>query len=313
MLEPEDVLAARVQDEEGVARVAEGAPISTDRHNLLQTRSPRILDKALGPAGTERVFAPYDPLRREAAGPGGARLVRRFIRDGRLPRARRMAGAMAPGTPRRVAQALIDVASGGRARGEAELLSILREDPGALDALRALMVLRGEALTRGEDPDGLLTRAASDPGAAAVIEGWRRSRAGRLAEVRDLETDLAAVVRHGSLHEAALRLRIGWRLASGDRDRAREAITLLDTFMADYGTAPHALLRARLALAAGEAPTAYASLLEIADLGLYVSDDQQTAREGLALLEQVQAASGLAAPDGLRERLIRASAGRPLP
>ena len=313
VLEPEDVLAARIQDDEGVARVAEGAPISTDRHNLLQTRSPRILDKALGPAGTERVFAPYDPLRREAAGPGGARLVRRFIRDGRLPRARRMAGAMAPGTPRRVAQALIDVAAGGRARGEAELLSILRQDPGALDALRALVVLRGEALTRGEDPDGLLTRAASDPATAAVIEGWRRSRAGRLAEVRDLETDLAAVVRHGSL------LRSGPapadRLAPGQR-RPRPCARsdhLLDTFMADYGTPPHALLRARLALAAGEAPTAYASLLEIADLGLYVSDHQQTAREGLALLEQVQAASGRAAPDGLRERLVRASAGRPLP
>ena len=131
--------------------------------------------------------------------------------------------------------------------------------------------------------------------------------------MRDLETDLAAVVTPRPLYEPALRLRIGWRLASGDRDRAREAITLLDTFMADYGTPSHALLRARLALAAGEAPTAYASLLEIADLGLYVSDYQQTAREGLALLEEVQATSGLAAPDGLRERLLRASVGRPLP
>ena len=86
VLEPEDVLAARVQDEEGVARVAEGAPVSTDRHNLLQTRSPRILDRRRSaPRGADRVFAPFDPLRREAAGPGGARLVRRFIRDGRLP------------------------------------------------------------------------------------------------------------------------------------------------------------------------------------------------------------------------------------
>jgi hypothetical protein len=96
---------------------------------------------------------------------------------------------------------------------------------------------------------------------------------------------------------------------SGEPARAREAIALFDPFMAESARAPEALLRARLAFAAGDAPAAYASLLEIADLGLYVSDYQPTAREGLALLARVEAASGRPAPVGLRERLIKGSAG----
>jgi spermidine synthase len=305
----EDLLAARVQDEAGVARVAEGAPVNTDRHNLLQTRSPLILKRALGPAGVERVFAPYDPLRVEAAGPAGPRLVQRFVSDGRIPRARRIAGAMAPGIPRRVALAQIDAATGAVARSEASLLQVLREPPGSGDALHALMVLRGDALTRGEDPDGLLPAIAADPLAAAVLEGWRRSRGGRLATVVELEPTLAGAARHHPLYGAALRLRLGWRLASGDRARAREAVALFDPYLADAAKPEDAMLRARLAMAAGDPTAAYASLLEIADLGAYVSDYQQTAREGIALLEQVEKASGQSAPDGLRQRLIRGSGG----
>lgn len=307
-----DVLAARVADEEGVARVAEGAPVNTDRRNLLQTRSPRILASALGAAGADRVFAPYDPVRGLAAGPEGPRLVQRYIRDGRLRRARRVLGAMPAGPPRRVASARIDLAAGAQARGESELLALVRERPPDRDAARALMVARGDALLRGEDPDGLLAVLAHDPLAAGVLEGWRRSAAGRLADVAELEPVLAGAARHDPLEEPALRLRIGWRLTSGDPARAREAIALFDPFMAEAAKAPDALLRARLALAARDAATAYASLIEIADLGLYVSDYQQTAREGLAVMERVQAATGTPPPGGLRERLLRGSAG-PLP
>jgi spermidine synthase len=312
VLSPEDILSARVQDQDGVGRVAEGAPVNTDGHNLLQTRSPRVASRALGVGGADRVFAPWDPLKRDAATPEGAHLVQRFIRDGRLARARRIAGAMPPGPRRRFAEALVELAAGRRPRAEAELLRLARGEEGARDALRALLVARGEALTRGEDPDGLLPLVGTDPLAAAVLEGWRRSRGGRLRDVEELEPVLAGASRHEPLHEPALRLRLGWRLASGDPALAREAIALFDPFMAEAARAPDAILRARLALAAGDAPTAYASLLEVADLGLVVSDDQQHAREALALVERIQSVTGAPVPDGLRERLIRGESG-PLP
>jgi hypothetical protein len=208
---------------------------------------------------------------------------------------------------------MIDLESSAPARGERELLAVVRTQPQAPVALHALMLRRGEALTRGEDPDGLLEPIAADPTAAAVLEGWRRSRAGRLAQVVSLEPALAATIRHEPLYEPALRLRLGWRLASGDPGLAREAIGLLDPFMADAVRPFDSMLRARLALAAGDAPTAYSSLLEIADAGLYVSDYQQTAREGIKLLEVIESTTGTQAPEGLRERLLRGSEGPPLP
>jgi spermidine synthase len=304
---PEDVLAARVQDVPGVARVAEGAPVNTDRYNLLQTGSPRVLARALGPVGSDRLFAPFDPIRQEASGPDATRLVLRFTKDGRVARARRMAGAMPAGSARRVAQATIDLATGARPRAEAELQAVLREQPGDPAALHALMVARGDALVAGEDSANLLPALAADPVASAVLAGWRLARAGRLGEVRALEEPLARAVRYDPLYEPALRLRLGWRLLSGEPERAREGVALLDQFMAAGARAPDALLRARLAAAAGDAPTTYASLLEIADLGAVVSDYQQLARDGQKLLEDVQRASGVAAPPGLRERLLRGS------
>lgn len=308
----EDLLAARVQDEDGVARVAAGAPVNTDRYNLLQTRSPRILDSALGPVGTDRVFAPYDPIRREAADPArGARFVQRFVRDGRLTRARRTVSAMPAGPERRVAQALVDAATGARARADAALLALVHEAPGERLPLHALTLVRGDALTDGVDPDGLLPAVAADPLAGAVLSGWRRARGGRLGDNRALEETLAAAPRNEPLSEAALRLRIGWRFASGEPERAREALTLLDTLMAEAAKAPDALLRARLAAVAGDRPAVYASLVEIADLGVYVSDYQQIARQGLELLGQVERSGGPPPPPGLRERLVRGSGSPP--
>jgi spermidine synthase len=303
----DDVLASRVQDETGVAKLAEGAPLNTDGRNLLQTRSPRILQSALGTVGSDRVFGSYDPLRPEAAGSEGTRLVRRFLRQKQMPRARRMAGAIPPGPSRRVAEALIAVAMGARAPAEAELLAVFREEPGRLEALQELLVLREDALTRGEDPDGLLPALAADTLSRAVLDGWRLSAAGRLAEVGRHEDALARALPHDPLYESALRLRLGWRYASGDPQRAREAIALFDPFMAESANAKDALLRARLAVAAGDRPAAFASLLEIAEVGVYVSDYQETAREAVKLLDELRAGGGAPPPPGLRERLLKGS------
>jgi spermidine synthase len=303
----EDVMAVRVGDEAGVRKVAEGAPVNTDARNLLQARSPRILDRPLGIEGSDRVFAPFDPLRADASTAAGLRHVNRLIRERRLPRARRMAGALGSEFERLVGAAMLDAGEGRTAMAAEKLAALHAERPDAPEPLHALLLLRAEALVRGEDPDGVLPAAAEDPAAAAVLQGLRLSRAGRLADLRPLEEVLAAIPAYATLHETALRLRLGWRLASRDPARAREAIALLDTFMAEGATPRDALLRARLGLAAGDAPVVYASLLEIAEVASYASGFQQTAREGLDLLD---AAARLAPPPAnLRERLARAGRG----
>jgi spermidine synthase len=262
-----DLMVARVQDEDGVAKVAAGAPVNTDQRNRLQTRSPRILARPLGMAGSDRVFAPFDPLRREAAGEGGPYVVRRLIREGRLPRARRVAAAIPPGVRRRVALANLDIAAGAAARGEAGLRSALAEWPEAREARHALLLHRAAVLAAGGDPDGLLPRLRQDGLASAVVDGWRLQASGREGAIEGLEETLAGAGPHHDLFEAALRLRLAWRLAGGDAGRAREALRLLDPFLA-MGAAPgDLLLRARLAAQAGDAAAALASLNEIGDGG----------------------------------------------
>jgi hypothetical protein len=98
-----------------------------------------------------------------------------------------------------------------------------------------------------------------------------------------------------------------WASPTRDTERAREAITLFDPFMAESANAKDALLRARLAVAAGDRGAAFASLLEIAEVGVYVSDYQQTAREAVKLLDELRAQGGAPPPPGLRERLLKGS------
>ena len=286
---PEDLLVARVQDGEGVARLAAGAPLNTDPWNLLQTRSPR-LERPLDAAGSDRVFARFDPLPREAEGESGLYLVRRLLQKRTLPRARRVALAMPAGVPRRVTLALLDVASGQRARGAAALRAAFAEAPDAPVARHALLALEGEALLRdGGDPQGLLPRLEGDALATALVAGWRLSRAGRIAEAAALDAELARADAHHALFEPALRLRVGWRAASGNPARAREGLELLDPFLATASSPTNVLLRARLALAAQEPAAVLASLDEIARGARRRSGVGQAGREALELLQALPA------------------------
>jgi spermidine synthase len=278
-----DLLIARVQDDQGVARVAAGSPVNTDQRNRLQTGSPRILSRPLGIAGSDRVFAPFDPLRREAAGEGALYVVRRLAREGRLPRARRIAAAMPPGAGQRMAAAAIDIAGGQAARGDAALGAAFAQWPEAPQTRRALLLRRSAALLRGQDPDGLLPRLARDALASAVLEGWRLQRDGREAEIEGEDGVLAQAGPHHDLFEAALRLRIAWRMARADAALAREALGLLDPFLALGAEPGDLLLRARLAALAGEPAAALASLHEIAEgTG---RDSIEAAAAGLVVLE----------------------------
>jgi spermidine synthase len=286
-----DLLVARVQDEDGVRRVAAGAPVNTDQWNLMQTRAPRILGHPLGPEGSDRVFAPFDPLRREAAGAGAAYIVRRLVREDRLPRARRVAAAMPPGAGKSVALAMVEIAAGHVPRSEAALRAAFAQWPDAPEVLHALLLRRPAALVEGVDPEGVLPRLRLDALASGVLEGWRLQQAGRERGIEALEGILARAGPHDDLFESALRLRIAWRHASGEADRAREALGLLDPFLATGTTAADLLLRARLAALAGEPAAVLASLNEV---GTATGTDlRETARAGLAVLE------GL--PSGVRQ------------
>ena len=111
-----------------------------------------------------------------------------------------------------------------------------------------------------------LTGLAGEDPAAAIVEGWRRSRDGDWQRLRALEARLAAVSPRHLLHPAAVHLRVDWRRQAarrGEADLAAEAIELLDPLLVPAPRAADLLLRARLAVLAGDSPTALASLFEL--------------------------------------------------
>jgi predicted membrane-bound spermidine synthase len=281
----DDLLVARVQDQAGVARIAAGAPLNTDQRNRLMTESPRVLSHPLGVLGSDRLFAPFDPLRQLASGPRAAHIVRLLVRGGRLPRARRVVAAMPEGASRQVAQALVEIAARQPARGEGLLTNALRRWPAEPELLRALLVRRASALTEGDDPDGLLPRLRGDALASALLEGWRLQRAGREAEVERLEATLAQCGPAEDLFGPVLQLRVAWRHARGDAPHAREALELLDPWLANGVTAADLLLRARLAASARDTDAELASLYELADAGGTREDRTAIARQAAWLLD----------------------------
>ncbi|MCZ6506530.1 MAG: fused MFS/spermidine synthase, partial [Acidobacteria bacterium] len=137
----EDIVAARVLDEAGARRFAAGARPSTDSLNLLRSRSPGVLGRALTHPAAQRILARYEPLRTPPEGLDLPYLVRRLIRQGAVERVRLLAKTMADPPARHTATGLAELAAGRRDAGEFSLREALELDPTAPEALDALLGL----------------------------------------------------------------------------------------------------------------------------------------------------------------------------
>ena len=245
----QDIVAAQLLDATGARRFATDAPLSTDFYNLFQTRSPHILRRPLGAAGGERVFAPFDPLLTTPRETDLLYFVRRLIRQGDVPRAERLAKSLTDPVLRQTGVGLTDLAAGRRRAAELNLQRALRLDPHAEEALAGMLSLHQPALSRGQSFS--FTAQLGESPAAAVVEGWRLSGEA-WQRVRRLETQLSQIdVRH-PLFVAATRLRVSWRVDSGEADLAQEALDLLEPLQAPLLQLEELFLQARAGETAGK-------------------------------------------------------------
>ena len=76
----------------------------------------------------------------------------------------------------------------------------------------------------------------------------------------ELEPALAAIPPDHLLYEEATRLRIAWRIASGERERGAEALRMVDPLIARGAGPADYVTRAEAALLAGEPDVAWATL-----------------------------------------------------
>ncbi len=256
-----DIAAHLVLDEAGARAFSRGAPVSTDDRNLLQMRSPQIVREA-GRFDPDEALAPYDPLLAPELPFDRAYLVRRLLFTGMTERAERVAGAATDPVERDVTQAFLAVFRGDPTAAIGLLQRVLAVDPTNGEARLALLRI---ARASGQDGAALLARIGSPPDdrEAMLLQAWRDEQAGRFEAVRAVEPQLASI---GALDPAflpATRLRAAWRLALGSRERAEEALHLLDTALPLGGDLEDLVQRARAAGQAGYPAGVTASLFEV--------------------------------------------------
>ncbi len=301
---PEDVAAALALDEDGARRFSAGAPPSTDDRNLLEMRSARLAPGgALGRAGCDRALAPFAPPP-PSAGLDPLLVLRRLLDRGNLGRAAQLAEALPEGAVRQTARGLVALA-GGETGGASLLDDALRRDPGQREARLALLRLRRPALLQGNPAAAALAAAVTGP-ERAVVDAWRLEAEGRAAQLAALDPRLAAIPVESPYFGESTRIRVEWRLASGDAARGREAIALLDRLIPVSGSPADLVQRARAAALAGEPAIALSSLAEVSGaLGGGLAPGA-TVREAMALLDSLPVDGALATGrDALRQQIAQ--------
>jgi spermidine synthase len=283
---PQDIFSERLLTSEESRRFALGAPLNTDYRNLLKIRSPKILGDPIGASGVRQLLADFDPLRELPVEAEGIYAVRRLIRRNTIGRARRVAAGLRDPQQREVATALTHLVSGRPRLGEKALWSALEsETTSSEEAFHALLLLRRRDLVEGRIPERLAERLGKDSQAAAVVEGWSRARLGDPLAIGRVEGRLASLDSQHPLFDAATALRVIWRQATGEVEAAREALVLLEPWLAYGANAAGLLRRARLAVQAEAAPVALASVAELAEFLVQNPQARRQVEEGLVILE----------------------------
>jgi len=191
-------------------------------------------------------------------------------------------------------------------RGAGALLAEL-EDTATEREVPFALLLWARLESVGPNAPRLLSEwARRDVLATALLQGWRAVAEDRAAAVQELEPQLEAVGPRHPAYTAALRLRIGWRLASGDPVRAREGLRLHQTLTATLAGLPDLMLRARLAAKARDPELVRVSLHEILPILERREGLRATAEEALGLLDSTPGGDE-AARARLRERLAAAA------
>ncbi len=254
----EDLLAALIVDESGLAEFADGAPISTDDDNRMATRS-RFRADGLTTDDVFSLFAEHDPLlqhdswiyRDLPSDIDYAYVTRRLLRLGRGTRAAAYARSLTDSSSRFAATGLVLQATGQFGQAERAFNSALQANSRNAQARFAL--IEGRLGTLSEDLAESVS-GALPTSAAAVVRGWQFRASGDWRALAELEADLARAAVTDAWYPEAAWLRAVWRSnVTEDRERqASDALRLIDRALVLDSDPRLYALRASSAVAAGD-------------------------------------------------------------
>jgi spermidine synthase len=232
----EDLVAALVAEQAGLAELAAGAPVISDDHNLMATHS-RMDPSDATRTELDALFAAHDPLLDPTswihARLDGAlsfpHLARRLIRMRKASRARALTRVLEDDGRRRLALAELQAEAGDGKGAFRAARAALEIDPG--DAQARYFVFRQQLLAQGSasgDGDAL---AGLEGTALAVAQAWRLAGEQDWHALAGLDEALSESRVTDLWYPDAVLLRANWR-SRADRDRERfawEALRLIDS------------------------------------------------------------------------------------
>ena len=251
----EDVASVLVLDAAGTRSIGEGATRITDDHNLLASSAWRIGDARLNAKAISEALSGRDPLPSLVDSLDVGALIRALVRDGESERAARLMSGLAPGPDRRIAAGWLGYEIGESRRAARLFGRTLKEDPGATEARSGLLATAPEAFDSIE----------ATPREVAFAAATRRRSEGDVPGIRELDSLLAEFGPDHLLNHEAIRLRVAWRLATGDSSDAEAALGLIDQLIPKGARSADYLTRAEAAALAGDFDSAWASLARFRD------------------------------------------------
>ncbi len=245
----EDIAARWVLSSAGTRQAAHGAELVTDDHNLLASRAPRVLGRALGRTRGREVLAPHDPLAGELAGMSRLALIQRLLDPERVeslaetepdPALRQLELSWLPQPTAMQSRPLL-------------LTGTLEVTPNDEIVRASALITAKPLIGRGSQPPAALRDLW--PAEDLLVAAWRAAAAADWQAVRGLETSLAALEPASPLYWEAVLLRAQWRARSDRTTDHRHALSLLDAVLSHRLTAQaltlYAITSQRLDLPAG--------------------------------------------------------------
>lgn len=213
---PEDIMLARILDNQGSQVIAERAQVSTDRRNLLKIGSPKIIYGSHKNPDLDMLSDGLDPLAKGLVDEQRFYLLDKMLQFGLWARARRLAGQMEDPIHQKVAQGMIALGE-NRRRVAAQLMTRAQiQKPEHAWVEKALFRLfKGTMLKNGLP---LKVELNLSPAARDLFKAWQAEKQGKWTEVQQLDARFAALDKTHPFYLDGLRLRVGWRLLSGEQE-----------------------------------------------------------------------------------------------
>ncbi len=246
----EDVAAVLALDAEGTRAMGQGARLITDDHNLLASSAWQIGDPGVNAKTVSHALSLHDPLASRVDSLDVATLIRALVRDGESLRASSLMTALPPGPVRRVAAGWFGHEIGESNRAARLFERALIEEAGLSAARSGLLATAPAAIDR-YDPT---------PREAAFASAVKRRLEGDVVGIREFDTLLGEFGPEHLLYYEATRLRVAWRLATGESSQGAAALRLIDQVIAKGARSADYLTRAEAAALAGDTDAAWASL-----------------------------------------------------